>query len=63
MTVARLANRFPPASQFKCVDCGDDAYVYDHRDYEKPMQFEPVCYPCNKRRGNAHVDRLRFLFW
>lgn len=34
-----------------CVDCGEPAAVYDHRDYYKPMEVEPVCHRCNSRRG------------
>ncbi len=34
-----------------CVDCGQVAMVYDHRDYWKPLEAEPVCHRCNTRRG------------
>jgi hypothetical protein len=34
-----------------CADCGQPATEYDHRDYSRPLQVEPVCHPCNKRRG------------
>lgn len=37
----------------KCVDCGDIAHCYDHRDYAKPLDVEPVCYACNGSRGPA----------
>jgi hypothetical protein len=37
----------------KCADCGKPANEYDHRDYNKPLQVEPVCYVCNKARGPA----------
>ena len=30
-----------------CVDCGRAAEEYDHRDYKKPMEVEPVCKACN----------------
>jgi len=36
-----------------CVDCGCPASGYDHRDYDKPLEVEPVCYRCNQRRGPA----------
>lgn len=36
-----------------CVDCGAPARHYDHRDYNKPADVEPVCVPCNSRRGHA----------
>lgn len=34
-----------------CVDCGIPAKCYDHRDYAKPLDVEPVCVGCNVRRG------------
>jgi hypothetical protein len=40
-----------PATEFDCVDCGDPAGVYDHRDYSKPLDVVPVCVTCNRRRG------------
>jgi hypothetical protein len=37
-----------------CVDCEKNrATSYDHRDYAKPLQVEPVCRRCNKIRGAA----------
>lgn len=41
------------ASSYQCVDCGDKAAEYDHRDYSKPLEVEPVCRKCNCRRGPA----------
>jgi len=35
----------------KCEDCGRDAECYDHRDYNKPLDVEPVCRQCNSIRG------------
>jgi hypothetical protein len=40
-----------PASHFDCVDCGGQAEVYDHRDYTKPLDVQPVCRRCNNKRG------------
>lgn len=40
-----------------CVDCGLPAWEYDHRDYDKPLDVEPVCLSCNKRRGRAANKR------
>lgn len=40
-----------PAKDFICVDCGKNAEVYDHRDYNKPLDVVPVCRKCNKKRG------------
>lgn len=42
-----------------CVDCGGVAYQYDHREYAKPLEVEPVCRSCNKRRGPALEFALR----
>lgn len=36
-----------------CVDCRQPATEYDHREYAKPLDVEPVCRPCNLRRGPA----------
>lgn len=43
--------RMPPPSDFCCVDCGRVAREYDHRDYGRPLDVQPVCLPCNVRRG------------
>lgn len=34
-----------------CADCRSPAKVYDHRDYTKPLQVDPVCRRCNHKRG------------
>lgn len=40
-----------------CTDCGGPACEYDHRDYKKPMEVEPVCKGCNAARGpGLHRD-------
>lgn len=39
--------------KLKCTDCGARATEYDHRDYAKPLDVEPVCRSCNKKRGPA----------
>jgi len=36
-----------------CVDCGAVAACYDHRDYLRPLDVEPVCRSCNNKRGPA----------
>ena len=36
-----------------CVDCGQSAHEYDHRDYGRPLDVDPVCIRCNRRRGTA----------
>lgn len=43
------------ASTLKCVDCLRPAEQYDHRDYTKPIEVEPVCRSCNVMRGPADV--------
>jgi hypothetical protein len=42
-----------PISECRCIDCGTQATDYDHRDYNKPLDVDPVCRPCNFRRGPA----------
>lgn len=53
--IARLvrSGEFLPASSRACVDCGAPARHYEHREYLKPLSVEPVCQPCNRRRGAA----------
>jgi hypothetical protein len=38
---------------YTCVDCGQPAECYDHRDYTKPLDVAPVCKACNVNRGHA----------
>lgn len=47
-----------PVKECICVDCGAPARAYDHRDYNKPLEVEPVCYRCNKIRGPAIPRRF-----
>ena len=42
-----------PVTTLHCVDCGKQATCYDHRDYSKPLEVEPVCHSCNKLRGEG----------
>ena len=42
----------------KCTDCPKMAVEYDHRDYNKPTEVEPVCKSCNDRRGPAIPRRV-----
>lgn len=39
--------------RIRCKDCNAIAEVWDHRDYAKPLEVEPVCYSCNSKRGSA----------
>jgi len=43
-----------------CMDCGLVATCYDHRDYSKPLEVDPVCMVCNKKRGPAknHTPKI-----
>lgn len=43
----------PRPSSLTCLDCGAPAQAYDHRDYNKPLDVEPVCHACNVKRGPA----------
>lgn len=42
-----------PATKYRCVDCGARASCYDHRDYRKPNDVEPVCKRCDANRGSG----------
>jgi len=42
-----------PIANMQCVDCGKKAEIYDHKDYNKPLEVEPVCRSCNMKRGSA----------
>lgn len=41
------------SGEYACTDCDDVAHEYDHRDYARPLDVEPVCRSCNKQRGTA----------
>lgn len=45
----------------KCTDCDATADRYDHREYAKPLQVEPVCRACNRKRGPA-IDSYVTLY-
>lgn len=44
----------PPATRLYCVDCGGFAFGYEHRDYTAPLKVQPICRPCNHKRGQAY---------
>lgn len=46
-------------SDFQCADCGKPAECYDHRDYSKPLDVQPVCCSCNVMRGPADACATR----
>ncbi len=37
----------------KCADCGKPATCYEHRDYRKPLEVDPICNSCNCLRGTG----------
>lgn len=40
-----------------CSDCGNArATTYEHRDYAKPLEVDPVCQSCNMKRGAATIS-------
>lgn len=49
----------PKARTLTCVDCGKPALDYEHRDYRRPLDVQPVCRPCNYRRGPALFSRAQ----
>lgn len=65
VTRAKQKGLLPDLSkgEYACVDCGKAAQVYEHRDYGKPLDVEPVCHSCNQKRGTAiWPDASRFNF-
>jgi hypothetical protein len=45
------AGRLAPPTLCYCADCGAPATEYDHRDYSRPLDVDPVCRRCNRLRG------------
>lgn len=39
--------------EYACVDCGAVATQYEHRDYARPLDVEPICKGCNLKRGRG----------
>ena len=56
VNAAIAAGELQPARSLQCVDCGDPAREYDHRDYSAPLQVVAVCRSCNVRRGPAGLS-------
>ena len=48
--------RIPNVKSFSCVDCGEPATRYDHRNYTKPLKIDPVCNLCDNKRGQGKPD-------
>jgi hypothetical protein len=51
--IAVKKGELPKQNTLKCTDCGKQARDYDHRDYTKPLDVEPVCRSCNQLRSYA----------
>lgn len=49
----------PKPTETACADCGAPAKQYDHRDYTEPLAVDPVCIPCNYKRGPALDSQMR----
>lgn len=47
------AGTLPSPRGLACTDCGGIADRYDHRNYSRPLEVEPVCIRCNFVRGPA----------
>lgn len=58
ISVEMYKGRLPRLSKnnVPCVDCGNRAVHYDHRDYAKPLEVEPVCQSCNMKRGRGLIN-------
>jgi hypothetical protein len=53
LKAAIASGEMKPVSDFVCVDCEKPATAYDHRDYRKLLDVQPVCRTCNYKRGPA----------
>lgn len=53
VSLAIRTGKLKPAHLFNCADCGSKASQYEHRDYSKPLDVDPVCPRCNRLRGPA----------
>jgi len=47
------------ASAHSCADCGNQARDWDHRDYLRPLEVDPLCRSCNIKRGCAYDSKFR----
>jgi formylmethanofuran dehydrogenase subunit E len=47
------SGKLPKAKTLKCHVCGEQAYAYEHRDYDKPLEVKPICRKCNEHLGKA----------
>src|SRR4051812_32736798 len=46
-TAIRRGQLAPLNPDTKCVDCGEPAKGYEHRDWQKPLEVVPICTSCN----------------
>lgn len=53
MRIVKRHGPEPHISVLTCADCGMPAHAFEHRDYFRPLDVEPVCSRCNSRRGPA----------
>lgn len=61
---AQNAGLLPHPSTCLCADCGKQAAVHEHRDYNKPLEVVQVCKSCNRKRGMAKRKDWTFdEFW
>ena len=51
--MSKYKNLLESASKKKCVDCGNNANHWEHRNYSRPLLIEPVCQSCNIKRGKT----------
>lgn len=56
---ARLKGLLPAPADCVCADCGKPASQYEHRDYTKPLDVQPICRSCNVKRGPAYDSVYR----
>jgi len=49
----------PHPAECICVDCGADAECFDHRDYSKPLEVDPVCISCNSSRHRGQMPAAK----
>lgn len=54
------AGRLIPPKALTCVDCGNPAQVYEHRDYNRPLDVVAACRSCNAKRGPAKPKNMTF---
>lgn len=56
--MARLSGRLPELSveHIPCVECGSRAQHWDHRDYTKPLDVQPLCRSCNYKAGPGYMS-------